>query len=319
MRVLVTGGAGFVGSSLVRRLESDGGEVTAFDDLSSGRAANLEGTGARLVRADVRDPEAVGRAVASADLVVHLAAAVGVQKVADDPSGTWSRNVLGTACVLEACAERGTRVLLASSSEVYGPGRDDLLREDDALRLDPSARRDVYAVSKAAGEAHALALARSRLLPATVIRLFNVVGPRQSSRYGMVLPRFAAAARAGRPLPVYGDGEQRRCFLHVDDAAEALALLAASPDAEGKVVNVGSDEEVSILDLARLVLEESGSTAGVEHVPFERVYGGGFQDFRRRRPDLARLRALTGFRARRTLRDAVKDALAVSAGSGRSG
>jgi UDP-glucose 4-epimerase len=313
MRVLVTGGAGFVGSHVVRACRARGDDVTALDDLSTGRPGNLP-RGVRLVTADVRDRAAVEAETARADLVVHLAAAVGVRRVADDPVGTWSRNVLGTAAVLDACAARGVRVLVASTSEVYGPGRAGPLREDEPLRLDAAARRDVYALSKAAGEAYAVALHRARGLPATVARLFNVVGPRQSGRYGMVLPRFAAAARAGARLPVHGDGTQRRCFLHAQDAAEALLALAGSPETQGVVVNVGSDEETSILDLARMVLAETGvegeeADARIERVPFERVYGEGFSDFARRRPDLARLRSATGFAPQRTLRDAVRDVL----------
>ncbi len=322
MRVLVTGGAGFVGSHVVRAALARGDEVAVLDDFSTGNASNLsEGRragSALVVTGDVRDRALVEEEVARADLVVHLAAAVGVRVVAEDPVGTWSRNVLGTATVLDACAAHGVRALIASTSEVYGAARSAPLCEDDPLRLDPAARRDVYAVSKAAGEAYAVALHRAAGLPVTVVRLFNVVGARQSGRYGMVLPRFAAAARAGRPLSVHGDGTQRRCFLHAADAAEALFLLAATEDAVGRIVNVGSDEEVSILDLARLVLEESGVAddaafeASIERVPFERLYGEDFRDFPRRRPDLTRLRALTGFAPQRTLRDAVRDVLATA-------
>ncbi len=312
MRVAVTGGAGFFGSHLVERLLAEGHDVWAVDDLSSGRRENLP-PGAPLVRADVRDPGAAARSLDGAELILHLAAAVGPGLVARDPVGTWSRNVEGTARVLEAAAARGARVVLASTSEVYGPEADGLLHEDAPLTLRPGGRRDVYALSKAAGEAYALALHRTRLLPVTVVRCFNVVGPRQSERYGMVLARFARAARAGEPLPVYGDGLQRRCFLHVSDAVEALLALARAPAAEGQVVNVGSDEEVTILDLASRVLAEAGGRGGVEHLPFERVYGEGFADPRRRRPDLTRLRALTGFRPRRSLADAVRDVLAAVA------
>jgi UDP-glucose 4-epimerase len=314
MRVLVTGGAGFLGSHLVARLLAEGHEPVALDDLSTGRAANLP-DGVPLLCEDVRRRDVVADAVGAADAVLHLAAAVGPELVALDPVGTWSRNVEGTASVLEACALRGRRVLLASTSEVYGTDPEALagpLREEDTVRLDPVGRRDVYAVSKAAGEAYALALHRSRLLPVTVARCFNVVGARQSERYGMVLARFARAARAGEPLTVYGDGTQRRCFLHVADAAEALLALLRAPAAEGLVVNVGSDEEVSVLDLARLVLAESGSRAGVAFVPFDRVYGEGFPDPRRRLPDLARLRRLTGFAPSRSLGEAVRDVLATA-------
>jgi UDP-glucose 4-epimerase len=318
MRVLVTGGAGFLGSHLVDRLRASGHEVQALDDLSSGSEENLAthrgDDGVRLVRGDVRDAGVVSDAVARADLVFHLAAAVGVRKVADDPSDTWSRNVEGTASVLRTCADRGVRCVAASSSEVYGPGAEGVLAEDQVPRLDPTARRDAYALSKAAGESLALALHRTTLFPVTVVRLFNVVGPRQSARYGMVLPRFASAAVAGEALTVHGDGRQTRCFLHVLDAVEALATLARTPASEGLVVNVGSDEEVSIVDLARAVVAEAGTGAPIRLVPFEEVYGEGFSDPRRRRPDASRLRALTGFAPRRALRDAVRDAVAHARG-----
>jgi len=309
MRVVVTGGAGFLGSHLVARLLAEGHDALAFDDLSTGVAGNLP-RGARLLVGDVRDAALVARALEGADLLLHFAAAVGPGLVARDPSGTWSRNVEGAARVLEAAAERGLRLVVASTSEVYGPSAEGVLYEERPSELLTSARRDVYALSKGAGEAYALALARTRLLPVTIARCFNVVGPRQSERYGMVLARFAAAARAGRPLSVYGDGLQRRCFLHVEDAVEAVLLLARAPASEGLVVNVGSDEEVTILDLARRVLAASGSAGGLEHVPFERIYGEGFVDPRRRRPDLGRLRSLTGWQPTRSLDEAIQAVLA---------
>lgn len=310
MRVLVTGGAGFLGSHLIRRLVDDGHDAVALDDLSTGSPAKVPAGGSLRV-ADVRDPDAVGPAVAEADLVLHFAAAVGTRVVARDPAGTWTRNVDGTAVVLAACARYGRRVVLASSSEVYGPNPGGPLREDAPSVLRSTDRRDVYALSKAAGEAYAAALHRTRLLPVTSVRLFNVVGPDQSDRYGMVLPRFVTAAREGRPLPVYGDGSQRRCFLHVSDAVSAVLALAGTATAEGRVVNVGTREEIRILDLARMVEEEAGSTAGIEFIPFERIYGEGFTDPRRRVPDVSLLEDLTGWRPVSTVRDAVHDLLEV--------
>lgn len=314
MRVLVTGGAGFVGSALVDRLAAAGHDVDALDDLSTGAARNLESAlrsgHAHLVRGDVRDASLVAGLVARADLVLHFAGAVGVRRVADDPVGTWSRNVLGTAAVLEACAARGVRCLLASTSEVYGPAAAGVLAEDAPATLDPTGRRDVYAVSKLAGESLALALHRGSLLPVTVARLFNVVGPRQSDRYGMVLPRFARAAVRGETLSVHGDGRQTRCFLHVDDAAEALLALASAAASEGLVVNVGSDDEVAIGDLARAVVLAAGTAAPIRHVPFAEVYGEGFVDPPRRRPDVSRLCELTGLHPRRRLSDAIAGAVA---------
>jgi UDP-glucose 4-epimerase len=190
---------------------------------------------------------------------------------------------------------------------VYGPAATGVLDEDAPVTLDPAARRDVYAVSKLAGESLALALHRSAGLPATVVRLFNVVGARQSERYGMVLPRFARAAVRGEPLVVHGDGRQTRCFLHVADAVDALLALLRAPDAEGRIVNVGSDEEVAIGDLACAVVAAAGTDAPILRVPFESVYGKGFVDPPRRRPNLARLLSLTGLRPRRRLSDAVSD------------
>ena len=311
MRVLVTGGAGFLGSHLVRRLAAEGHRPVALDDLSTGREANVPEC-ADLVVADIRDEAAVDRAVAEVDLVPHFAAAVGARVVAQDPTGTWTRNVQGTAVVLDACVRHGRRVVAASSSEVYGPEREGPLKEDAPSLLRPTGRRDVYALSKASGEAYAVALHRTQLLPVTAVRLFNVVGAGQSDRYGMVLPRFVRAAREGRPLPVYGDGSQRRCFLHVDDAVRAILALARAPASEGLVVNVGTREEVRILDLARIVIDEAGGGT-LEHVPFERVYGEGFVDPQRRVPDVSRLRELTGFEPARGVRDAVRDLLAVEA------
>ena len=314
MRVLVTGGAGFLGSHLVDRLAAEGADVVALDDLSTGFAEHLQGprpTGTvTLVRGDVRDRALVAPAVARADVVFHLAAAVGVRRVAEDPVGTWSRNVDGTAAVLEACAANGTRCLVASTSEVYGPRAQGLLCEDAPVTVEPSGRRDVYAVSKMAGEALAMAFHRTSLLPVTVVRLFNVVGPRQSERYGMVLPRFVRAAIAGVPLTVHGDGRQTRAFLHVADAVEALRALVATSASEGLVVNVGSGEEVAILDLARHVVVAAGSGSAIRHVPFEEVYGEGFIDPSCRRPDVTRLQSLTGFAPRRRLADAVADVVA---------
>lgn len=312
MRVLVTGGAGFLGSHLVRALLAAGETVTVLDDFSTGRRANLP-PGISCLDVDIRHRDAVSTAVSAVDLVFHLAAAVGTRIVARDPAGTWTRNVEGTASVLDACVHHGARVLLASSSEVYGPVKAGPLQEDDASVLRPTGRRDVYAISKAAGEAYALALHRTKLLPVTVVRLFNVVGPLQTGRYGMVLPRFVSAARAGRPLPVHGDGRQRRCFLHVHDAVRAFLLLATCTASEGLVVNVGSREEIRILDLARLVLDEQGGGAGIRFVPMDRVHGEGFEDPQRRVPDVSRLEALTGFRPQRDLRAAIRDLLDVAA------
>lgn len=320
MRVLVTGGAGFIGRHLVRALVDRGDDVVVLDDLSTGRPDALAST-AFLIEGDVRDANAVERATDGVDLAFHLAAAVGPALVAEDPAGTWSRNVLGTAVLLDACASRGVKALVLSTSEVYGTLAGDPTRaarplsEDESLQVRTDGRRDVYAVSKLAAEAYALALHRAHGLPVTVVRPFNVVGPGQLSRYGMVLARFADAVVRGQPLPVYGDGSQRRCFLHVHDAVDALLALAGCSAAEGAVVNLGSDDEVTVLELAHRVCRIAGVAPAIEHIPFAAVYGEGFRDPPLRRPDLARVRALIGFAPRRTLDDAVRDALGAARGA----
>ena len=317
MRLVITGGAGFVGARVARLALERGHDVVALDDLSTGRADAVP-AGATWVEGDVRDAARVETVLEGADAVLHLAAAVGPRLVAEDPAGTWSRNVEGTATVVRACAARGRRLLLASSSEVYGVGPDSEapLSEDDPCRIDAAGRRDVYAISKLAGEALAFAEHRARWLPMTVVRPFNLVGPGQGGRYGMVLARFAEAARAGRDLEVYGDGLQRRCFLHVDDAADALLGLLDASASEGRIVNLGSDEEVTVLDVARRVAARVGRPRGWRHVDFERVHGEGFPDPRRRRPALDRLRSLLPtWRPSRTLDDAIDDVLAESLAS----
>jgi UDP-glucose 4-epimerase len=313
MRALVTGGAGFLGHRLVERLLAERFAVTVVDDLSGGSLDHLalaRGSPAfAFRRGDVRARALLDDLVPGMDVTFHLAGAVGVRRVAEDPAGTWSRNVEGSASVLEACARHGVRTIVVSTSEVYGTRATGVLSEDAPCLVEPAARRDVYAVSKMAGESLALALHRSALLPVTVVRPFNVVGPRQSDRYGMVLPRFAKAAVLGEPLPVHGDGRQTRTFLHVDDAVDAFLRLARAGASEGLVVNVGGTEEIPILDLAHRVIARAGATAGVRFVPFAQVYGEGFVDPMHRRPDVSRLAALTGFAPTKTLDDAIDDAL----------
>ncbi|MEW6074370.1 MAG: SDR family NAD(P)-dependent oxidoreductase [Planctomycetota bacterium] len=315
MHTLVTGGAGFIGSHTCERLVAAGERVTALDDLSTGSAANvaeLEGSGRfRLVEGAVTDAALVEELVAEADAVVHLAAVVGVRLVLEEPLRTLETNVLGTSVVLRAAARRRIAVLVASSSEVYGPAAIPPLAEDDPVHLGPAHEtRWTYARSKATAEALAFAHVRVHGLPVVVVRLFNTVGPRQSGRYGMVLPRFAAQALAGAPITVYGDGRQTRSFLHVRDAVEACRRLLATPAAHGRVVNVGSEEEVAIGDLAAMVRAAAGSRSPIVHLPHREAYGVDFVDFPRRRPATARLAALTGFRATVPLAAIVREAVA---------
>jgi UDP-glucose 4-epimerase len=314
-RVLVTGGAGFVGSHLAERLLAAGDRVTILDNLSTGSLENVAQLVAdpqfTLVVDDVTDPLAVETLVADSDLVVHLAAAVGVKLILGDPLGSIETNVAGTRNVLEAAARSGTKVLVASTSEVYGKASRSPQREDDDVVLGPTSfNRWSYAAAKMLDEFLALSYRTSMAVPAVVFRLFNTVGPRQSAAYGMVIPRFVEAAVRGEPLPVYGDGEQLRCFLHVVDAVEAIVRLADCPEAVGEVVNVGSVEQVAIRELADRVLARVGAGA-IEYVPYEQAYPeGGFEDIRCRCPEISKIRALTGWEPTRSLDDILADVVA---------
>lgn len=314
-RVLVTGGAGFIGSHLAESFLADGVAVTVLDDLSTGSTRNIEhlrsSPGFRFEEGSVLDAELAGRAVAEADEVVHLAAAVGVKMVFAQPTDTIRRNVQGTENVLAAAVRGGRKVFVASTSEVYGkdPERGgDSFHETDHVVLGPSMRW-CYACSKALDEYLARAYHLDSSLPVVVGRIFNTVGPRQSGAYGMVIPRFVEWALAGEPIQVYGDGLQVRTFTHVLDTVRAIRLLMAEPRAVGEVVNIGSSETVSILELAGLVKEATGSGSEIVKVPYEEAYGEGFEDIRSRVPDLAKLHALTGFRAGRSLGDILRDTI----------
>jgi UDP-glucose 4-epimerase len=319
--ILVTGGAGFIGSHLVERLLAEGCRVTVIDDFSTGSPANLAAVRAdprlRVVEARVSACPGLGQLAAAADAVVHLAAAVGVELVVRSPIQTIRTNLDETEAILEAAAGHPVPVLLASTSEVYGKSQRAEFREDDDLLIGPPhLGRWSYACSKLMDEFLALAYARERGLPVIVARLFNTVGPRQTGRYGMVLPRFIEAARAGQPLRVYGDGEQTRCFCYVADTVEALWRLLRCPAARGEVVNVGGTEEVSILELARRVITVLRSPSPIERVPYETAYAPGFEDMRRRRPALAKLERLTGFRPATPLDEIIRRTAGLAPASG---
>ncbi|MFN3407689.1 MAG: NAD-dependent epimerase/dehydratase family protein [Limisphaerales bacterium] len=299
-RCVVTGGAGFIGSHLVERLLADGHRVTVIDDLSTGRRENLAAVavhpGLRFIESTVSGCAELGELVAGADQVFHLAAAVGVELVVREPIRVIETNLGETQALLEAAAVRRTPVVLASTSEVYGKSaKAEFAEEDDLLIGPPTHSRWSYACSKLMDEFLALAFAQERGLPVVIARLFNTVGPRQTGRYGMVLPRFIAAARRNEPLRVYGDGQQTRCFGFVQDTVEALVRLAATPAARGEVFNVGGTEEVTILELARRVIALLGSRSTIELVPYHEAYAPGFEDMRRRRPAVAKLSRVTGF------------------------
>ncbi|HEY3226441.1 MAG TPA: NAD-dependent epimerase/dehydratase family protein, partial [Planctomycetota bacterium] len=296
-------GAGFIGSHLCERLLADGHTVVAVDDLSTGSKANLavarRHSRFRFVEGSILDERLTARLVANSEFVAHLAAAVGVMLIVRSPVRTIETNIRGTEVVLEAAAKRRAIVLLASSSEVYGKSaKIPFSEEDDAVLGPPTKGRWSYAASKLVDEFLALAYWKERGLPVVVARLFNTVGPRQTGRYGMVLPRFVEQGLRGRPISVFGDGRQTRCFAHVSDVVGVLARLLRTRRAQGQVVNVGSDEEISIGALARLVRRKTGNRAVIRRIPYDRAYEEGFEDLRRRVPDLARLRRLIGDRPR---------------------
>jgi UDP-glucose 4-epimerase len=301
--VLVTGGAGFIGSHLVERLLADGKSVVVVDDLSTGRLENLRAVQAhpklRVIESRVSSCRELGQLVAQAESIYHLAAAVGVELVVRSPIHVLETNLHETEVLLEAAAKQGAPVLVASTSEVYGKCQKEAFGEEDDLLIGPPHQsRWSYACSKLMDEFLALAYAKERSLPVIITRLFNTVGPRQTGQYGMVLPRFIAAARSGQPLRVYGDGQQTRCFCYVSDTVEALVRLQGCAAARGQVFNVGSTEEISMRDLADKVIETLESKSAVEFVPYSEAYAPGFDDMRRRKPVVNKLAATVGFRPR---------------------
>ena len=315
MRVLVTGGAGFIGSHLSERLLARGDEVVVLDDLSTGSMENVQ----HLVGADgfrhhigsALDEPLVAELMDSVDCAVHLAAAVGVRLIVERPTHTIETNVGATENVLKAASKQRRPVLVASTSEVYGKSASVPFAEDDDLHLGPTTRsRWSYACSKALDEWVAFAYHREKGVPVVCVRFFNTVGPRQVGRYGMVVPNLVTQALLGKPITVYGDGEQTRCFGHVQDAVEASLRLLGSDVAVGHVFNVGSDREVTINQLAELVKERTGSSSEIVRVPYEQAYAEGFEDMPRRVPDLAKLERVTGFRPRTSLEQIIDDVVA---------
>ena len=305
-KMLITGGAGFIGSHLAERLLADGHEITLLDDLSTGRLENVRHLGndprVHLIRDSVANASAVNIAMSQCDAVFHLAAAVGVQLVADEPVRTIATTIGGTEVVLDSAHRYNRPILITSSSEVYGKGtRVPFAEDDDVVMGATRYSRWCYADSKGIDEFLGLAYQKQFKLPVVIVRLFNTVGPRQVGMYGMVLPRFVAAAIENRPLQVYGDGEQTRCFCHVSDVVAALAQLIKTPAAVGEVFNVGSDEEVTMNALARRVIELAGSKSGIDHVPYEKAYGQQFEDLRRRVPKLDKVRRVIGFKPTKNL------------------
>jgi len=310
-KFLITGGAGFVGSHLSELLLKQGHHVVAIDNLSTGRLDNIQhlahNAQFQFVRETITNNQVLDRLTSEADIIIHLAAVVGVKLIVEDPVNTIATNIMGTEAVLTIANRYGCKVMLASTSEVYGKGFKVPFNEEDDTVMGPTSHsRWSYATSKAIDEFLGLAYYHQFGLPVVVMRYFNTVGPRQTGRYGMVLPRFVRQALTGEPLTIYGDGEQSRCFSDVADIIDATAKLAEHPGAVGQVFNIGSTEEVTIRELAERVLEATRSNSKIVYVPYEEAYAPGFEDMRRRVPDLEKVQNLIGYTPRYTLEDTLQ-------------
>lgn len=315
MRCLVTGGAGFIGSHLTEHLLELGHEVVVLDDFSTGSERNLARSSRHerltVVRGSICDADVVQRCMDGADAVYHLAAAVGVFTILSKTLDSLHTNLRGAETVLEAARKSGARVLVASTSEVYGKNTKlGLTEDDDRILGSPLKSRWSYAEAKALDETLAYTYAMEHGLGAVIVRPFNTVGPRQTGTYGMVIPRFVSQALAGEPLTVFGSGAQIRCFCHVRDVVPALVALLADPTAHGKVFNLGSSEQVTIGELALRVRTATGSHSEIVHVPYEQAYGPGYEDMQRRVPDCGRAREQVGFAPRRNLDDILASVIA---------
>nr|MBC7245583.1 GDP-mannose 4,6-dehydratase [Chloroflexota bacterium] len=311
MKALITGGAGFIGSHLAEYLLAQGHEVAVIDNLSTGRLENVQHlmTHSRFHLAiDTITSELVlDRLASECDCIYHLAAAVGVKLIVQSPVYTIETNIIGTAAVFRAAKRYRRPIILASTSEIYGKNEHVPFAEDDDRLLGPTTRsRWCYSESKAVDEFLALAYWKECGLPVVIVRLFNTIGPRQTGRYGMVVPRFVAQALAGEPLTVYGDGRQTRCFADVRDIVRGMVALAECPQARGQVFNLGSDREIAIADLARLVIDITGSKSEIVYIPYEQAYEAGFEDMQRRVPDVSKVAAFIGWRATIPLEESIR-------------
>ncbi|MBL8778095.1 MAG: GDP-mannose 4,6-dehydratase [Acidimicrobiales bacterium] len=312
VRYLITGGSGFIGSHLTDALLARGDEVTVLDDLSTGRLENLASAMASerftFVQGSVLDELAVDKVVADCDVVVHLAAAVGVKLIVEQRLSSLVTNIRGSENMIEAAHRYRRKILLASTSEIYGKNPASPLAEtSDSVLGSPTVARWAYSTAKAVDEILAYAYHEERGLPTVVVRLFNTVGPRQSPAYGMVIPRLVRQALAGDPLTVYGDGTQTRCFCHVADVVAALVALLDRDDSVGEVFNVGSTEEISMAGLAERIIAACDSPSTISLVPYDQAYERGFEDMARRVPDTAKLHAHCGWEARHTLADILRE------------
>jgi UDP-glucose 4-epimerase len=318
-RALITGGAGFIGSHLAGSLLVRGHQVTVIDDLSTGRFENIQHLvdrpGFHFAIDSITNEVVLDRLASECDVIFHLAAAVGVMLIVERPVHTIETNVMGTEAVLKAAMRYRAKVMIASTSEVYGKGNRVPFHEDDDVVLGPTSRsRWAYAASKMVDEFLALAYFREKNLPVVIFRLFNTVGPRQTGQYGMVIPRFVQQALRGEPLMVYGDGRQTRCFIHVEDAVEAILALADCSEAVGEVFNIGGTEEISIEGLAHRIIEivklrgnERSAAGDMQFVPYDEAYAVGFEDMHRRVPDVSKIKMFTGWESKRFLDQMLQD------------
>jgi UDP-glucose 4-epimerase len=312
MRILVTGGAGFIGSHLCDRLVSDGHKVTAFDNLSTGSASNLIGirtsSNFTLVEGSILDIDHLRTVAEGSDYIFHLAAAVGVFNIVNHPLESLNTNIRGTENVLEIANTLKNPVFIASSSEVYGKNVSDSLKESDNRILgSPITLRWSYSEAKAIDESLAYAYFIERQLETRIVRFFNTVGPRQLGAYGMVVPRFVKAALNNEPVKIYGHGKQTRCFAHVYDVVDAVIAVAFAKNTIGKVINIGNDFEISINDLAQKVIAQTNSTSKISYVPYTEAYGEGFEDMERRVPNIDLIRDLVGWQPKRDLSTMIAD------------
>ena len=316
MKYLITGGAGFIGSHLVEKLITRGDQVMVFDNLSTGLASNLSGieNKIRFEQGDILDKAAIDELVSESDYVVHLAAALGVLNIVNKPLESLKTNLQGSEIVLEACDKYRKPVLVASTSEIYGKNdKVPLSEEDDRIIGHPLKSRWSYSEAKAVDESLAYFYYLENKLPIRIVRLFNTVGPRQVGHYGMVVPRFVSAALKNEPLSVYGSGDQIRCFCHVDDAVRALLLVIDSDKAVGEVFNVGNNQQISILELAKKVIEFTGSTSAIEKMAYDKAYPAGFEDMQRRVPDISKIKQVLGWAPAINLDQIIKDIAAFNA------
>ena len=310
MRVLITGGAGFIGSHLADRYVNAGHTVTLLDNFSTGSKTNIAHFNDTVIAidGDIRDIDLVDQLTKDTDLVLHMAAALGVNTILESPLESMSTNITGSEVILNAAAQHNKRIIIASTSEIYGKNTKQPLHEtDDRVVGAPQKIRWTYSDAKAIEEAMAFALHQEKKLPVTTVRLFNTVGPRQTGRYGMVIPRFVQAALKNEPLTIYGDGKQSRVFCHVDDAVQAIVTMAATDLTIGDVYNVGGTGEVTIKQLAEQVLKITGSKSDITYTPYSDAYPAGFEDIQRRVPDISKVKNAIGWVPTKDLKQIISD------------